>query len=262
MKLRFSFWAWVFLLIAAIYMLVPLYATFQFSLQGKRGELGFTAYNNVLAAPDFAASFGFSIQTALLTILLSLVLIVPTAYWVNLRMPRVRPIIEFFTLIPFVLPTVIVAFGLIRAYNTTPLTNSSQGLYALMLGSYVSLTFPYMYRAVDTGLQSVNIRALTEAAQSLGAGWITVLVRVIVPNILTSVLSGAFIAFAVVLGEFTIASVLNQPTFGPYMNAIAVNKVFEPSALAIISFGLTWLCIAVVQFLGRRSRGGALTPLA
>jgi putative spermidine/putrescine transport system permease protein len=257
--------AWFFLLLAAVYLLVPLYATFQFSLQGKRGELGFTAYNNVLVAPEFTASFGFSIQTALLTILLSLVLIVPTAYWVNLRVPRARPIVEFFTLIPFVVPTVIVAFGLLRSYNTvrfgdSRLTDSTQGIYLLMLGAYVSLTFPYMYRAVDTGLQAVNIRALTEAAQSLGAGWFTILMQVIVPNIITSVLSGAFIAFAIVMGEFTIASALNQPTFGPYMNAIAGRKVFEPSALAIISFGLTWLCIAVVQFLGR-GRGGSITGL-
>jgi putative spermidine/putrescine transport system permease protein len=112
-----------------------------------------------------------------------------------------------------------------------------------------------MYRAIDTGLRSINARTLTEAAQSLGAGWATVLFRVIFPNIYISLLSGAFITFALVMGEFTIASLLSQPAFGPYMNLLSSSKVYEPSALAIISFALTWAAIGLLQLAGRRLPG-------
>jgi len=253
---RQSLWSWLCLAFILLYFFVPLYATFQFSLQAKRGQLGFTAYQNIFSAPDFSNSFLFSFQTALLTIAISMVLIIPTAYWVNLKLTWLRPIVEFLTLIPFVIPAVIVAFGLIRAYNRTLLTDSGEGVYVLLVGAYVSLSFPYMYRAVDTGLQAINVRTLTEAAQSLGASWIAILVRVIFPNIFRAVLTGAFITFAIAMGEFTIASLLSQPAFGPYMAATAARKVYEPSALAIVSFGLTWLCIAGVQILTRRNRGG------
>ncbi|MGF2075352.1 ABC transporter permease, partial [Enterococcus casseliflavus] len=92
-----------------------------------------------------------------------------------------------------------------RSYNRTLLTDSRTGTYVLLIGAYVMLSFPYMYRAIDTGLRSINARTLTEAAQSLGAGWTTILFRVIFPNIYISLLSGAFITFAIVMGEFTIA---------------------------------------------------------
>lgn len=253
---RGSFASWLWLILALLYLFVPLFATLQFSLQAKRGEpISFLAYSNVLQAVDFGKSFLFSFRTAMITILISTLLVVPTVYWVKLRLPFLRPVIEFFTLLPFVIPAVVLVFGLIRAYNRTSLTDSSQGVYIIMVGAYVMLSFPYMYRAIDTGLQSINVRALTEAAQSLGAGWITILLRVIFPNIFVAVLNGAFITFALVMGEFTIAALLSQPAFGPYMNEISNRKVYEPSALAVLSFVLTWGSILIVQRLGR-GRGG------
>jgi putative spermidine/putrescine transport system permease protein len=250
-----SFWAWVWLLIGVIYFFAPLFATIQFSLKAKKDQLSLVAYQNVLQSSDFVQSFMFSFWTALITIVVSALLIVPTAYWVNLKLPRLRPVIEFFTLLPIVVPAVVLVFALIRSYNRTPLTNSRTGTYILLVGAYVMLSFPYMYRAIDTGLRSINARTLTEAAQSLGAGWSSILFRVIFPNIYISLLSGAFITFAIVMGEFTIAALLSQPAFGPYMNLLSSSKVYEPSALAIISFALTWAAIGLLQVLGRRLPG-------
>jgi putative spermidine/putrescine transport system permease protein len=249
------FWPWLWLLLGTAYFFVPLYATLQFSLKAKKDQLSLLAYQNVLSAPAFAQSFAFSFRTALITILVSALLIVPTAYWVNLKLPRLRPVIEFFTLLPIVVPAVVLVFALIRSYNRTMLTDSRNGTYVLLIGAYVMLSFPYMYRAVDTGLRSINARTLTEAAQSLGASWATILFRVIFPNIYISLLSGAFITLALVMGEFTIASLLSQPAFGPYMNQLSSSKVYEPSALAIISFALTWAAIGLLQVLGRRLPG-------
>jgi putative spermidine/putrescine transport system permease protein len=257
MTKRASPWAWLWLLLGALYFFVPLYATAQFSLKAKKDVLSFTAYQNVLGSPAFFESFAFSFRTALLTIMISSLLIVPTSYWVNLKLPRLRPVIEFLTLLPIVVPAVVLVFALIRTYNRTPLTDSRSGTYILLTGAYVMLSFPYMYRAIDTGLRSINARTLTEAAQSLGAGWGTVLFRVIFPNIYVSLLSGAFITFAIVMGEFTIAALLSQPAFGPYMNQLSSSKVYEPSALAILSFALTWLAIGLLQLFGRRLPGRA-----
>lgn len=257
---RASWFAWFWLVLGALYLLFPLFATLQFSLQATRGvPISFAAYTNALQAPEFAETFLFSFRTALLTIVVSIVLVVPTAYWVNLRLPRLRPVIEFFTLLPFVIPAVVLVFSLIRSYNGTSLTDSKEGIYVIMIGAYVLLSFPYTYRAIDTGLQAINIRALTEAAQSLGAGWLTILLRVVFPNVYLAVLNGAFISFALVMGEFTIAALLSQPTFGPYMNEISNRKVYEPSALAVLSFALTWGSILVIQRLSR-GRGSEFRP--
>ena len=108
-----------------------------------------------------------------------------------------------------------------------------------------------MYRAVDTGLRTIDVRTLTEAAQILGAGWATIIARVILPNVLIAVLSGAFLTFAIVIGEFTMASLLNRPAFGPYLQNIGANRAYEPAALAIIAFAITWGCMSLIQILSR-----------
>ena len=143
----------------------------------------------------------------------------PTAFWVRLRLPRWRPIVEFITLLPFVVPPIILVFGLINTYSRPPLplTNSDFGSNVLLVAAYVILSFPYMYRAVDTGLRAIDVRSLTEASQSLGAGWVRILWQVILPNLRVAILSGAFLTLAIVVGEFTIATFLARPAFAPYL---------------------------------------------
>ena len=75
----------------------------------------------------------------------------------------------------------------------------------MLVAAYVILSFPYMYRAVDTGLAAIDIRSLTEASQSLGAGWARILWRVIFPNLRTAILSSSS-TLAIVVGEFTIVA--------------------------------------------------------
>jgi len=246
-------WSWVWIVIGALYFLVPLAATLDFSLRAKKDELGFTAYSRVFNDPAFYKSFIFSLEMAIATIIVCFLLIVPTAYWVQLRMPRVRPVMEFITLLPFVVPGVVLAFGLIKVYSRPPFLLVVSPV--LLVASYVVLSFPYMYRAVDTGLRAIDVRTLTEAAQSLGANWPTILFRIIFPNLRVALLSGAFLSLAIVMGEFTLASLLAWPAFGPYMNLLSSSKVYEPSAVAIVSFALTWGSIGLIQFLGRSAPG-------
>src|SRR5205807_3853802 len=102
----------------------------------------------------------------------------------------------------------------LQSSSLLPLTATETTTDVLLTFSYVTLALPYMYRAVDTGLRAIDVRTLTEAAESLGASWPTILFRVILPNVRVAVLSGAFLTFAIVIGEFTMASLLDRPAFG------------------------------------------------
>jgi putative spermidine/putrescine transport system permease protein len=246
-------WAWVFFIIGIFYFFLPLFSVFEFSLRAKKGVYSFEAYRIAFQDPRFYESFGYSLVWAVLTILLSLLLIVPTAYWVHLKLKRLKPVVEFITLMPFVIPAVVMAFGLIRLYGKPPLVLT--GTPILLVVGYVTLSMPYMYRAVDTGLRAVDVRTLTEAAQSLGAGWGTILFRVIFPNLRVAILSGVFLTFAIVMGEFTFASLLVWPAFGPYMEEIGAMRAYTPQALAVVSFGLTWLSIGLIQRVARGAPG-------
>ncbi len=244
------FLAWSAFLFGSLIFILPLFGMTEFSLSMRRGVYSFDAYASVLADPQFRETLAYSVVMALFTIAFGILLVVPTAYWVRLRMPELRPVIEFITLLPLVIPAIVIVFGYIRLYNTSsilPLTGTAMGTNVLLMFGYATLALPYMYRAVDTGLRTVDVGTLTEAAQSLGAGWGTILARIILPNVLVAVLSGAFLTFAIVLGEFTMAALLNRPAFGPYLQIVGANKAYEPAALAVIAFAITWACMGLIQ---------------
>jgi putative spermidine/putrescine transport system permease protein len=247
-------WAWIVFALGAAYFIIPLLATFEFSLRIRRDGYTFDAYASVFSDPKFHQTFGYSIVVGICTIVVGILVIVPAAYYVRLKMPALRPIIEFISLLPLIIPAIILVYGYIRLYSSSswlPLTNSAMGTNILLTLGYVALAMPYMYRAVDTGLRTIDVQTLTEAASILGASQATIILRVILPNIVVAVLSGAFLTLAIVIGEFTIASLLNRPAFGPYMQNIGANRAYEPAALAVISFLITWAAMGAIQLLAR-----------
>lgn len=242
-------------LVVSLYFLIPLGATFYWSLRGAKDILGFEAYRKLFADTNFLPAFSESILNAVATIFLSLLIVVPTAYWVTLRLPRLRPVVEFITLLPFVIPAIVLVFGLIRLYSRPPLllTATYDSSRVLLICAYVALSFPYMFRSVDNGMRAIDVRTLTEAAQSLGATWPTILSKVIFPNLRVALLSGALLTFAIVIGELTIALYMAQHTLGPYMANLTRSKVYEPSAMAIVAFAITWAAMGIIDFLARGS---------
>lgn len=260
---RKSFWSWIWIIIGAIYFILPLYATFDFSLRAKKGVLTFVAYERVFNDANFWETMKFSLIIAIFTILFSILLIVPTAYWIRLRLPQLRPIIEFVSMLPFVVPAIVLVFGSIRVFSGSPffLTNTYFGTYVLLTAGYVVLALPFVFRSIDTGLAAIDVRSLTEAAQSLGANWATIMFKIIFPNLKVAILSSAFLTLATVIGEYTIASFLvGIKAFGPYMSMIGQNKTYESSSLAIISFLITWSFLGLIQILNRGKTSSS--PLA
>ena len=248
------FWAWIVFGLGAAYFIIPLIATFEFSLKMRRGYYSFDSYISVFSDPLFQATFLYSTVIGLLSIIVGVLVVVPAVYFVRLRVPSLKPFVEFITLLPLIIPAIVLVYGYIRLYNSSsiiPFTGSAIGTDILLTCAYVTLALPYMYRAVDTGMRTIDVQTLTEAAQIAGANTAQIIGRIILPNILVAVLSGAFLTFAIVIGEFTIASLLNRPAFGPYLQNIGANRAYEPAALAIISFIITWGAMGMINVLGR-----------
>jgi putative spermidine/putrescine transport system permease protein len=251
MKRGGKIWSWIVMIIGILYFFLPLLATFVFSLKAKRGVLSFQAYSNVFNDPQFVYNFSYSTLWAVLTIVVGILLFVPTAYIIRLRVPKLRSVVEFITLLPFVIPAIVFVFGLVRTFSQPPLLIVNSPV--LLIAAYTVLSMPYMYRAIDTGLRAIDVRTLTEAAQSLGAGWGAILVDIILPNIRVAILSGAFLSFAIVIGEYILAQYLAKPAFAPYMAYMIQQKAYEPAAMAILSFALTWAAMGIIQLVGRGS---------
>jgi len=244
----------LWLVLGGLYFIIPLLATLQFSLKTGPDTYGLTAYKGILDDPAFRESLLFSFKLAVLTVGLTLVLIVPTAYWVALRLPRLRSIIEFLTILPFVIPPIVLVVGLLEGFRWTP--NWFKGGYLILVVGYAVLAFPYVYRAVDAGIRAIDIHTLSEAAQSLGAKWTTVMFRVILPNIRAAVVSAAFLTLALVMGEFTMGQLLQFNTFAVYISYIGQTQATGAAALALLSFAITWVAMVTILFVAGRGPSG------
>lgn len=259
---RMSISAMLWLLLAALYFLLPLVATFLFSLRSIKTNAccSLAAYGFVIHNGDFWHTLRVSFVLALEVIVISLILFVPTIYWVHLKLPRLRPLIAFLALIPFVVPPIVMVVGLLKVYRGSPawFYDRPNGILA---AAYVILAFPYMFFSLDAGFRSIDVHTLTEASQSLGASWVTTLVKVILPNIRTAALAGSFLALAIVMGEFTIANLAQFHTFPIFLQYINETQPYGAAALTLISFAITWGAMSSLLLIGRR-RGVRQLPIA
>ncbi len=260
-KQRIAPSAVVWLVLGAVYFLVPLVATLLFSLKnpqtGKCCSL--SAYGTILHTQEFWTTIKLSFRLALETIVVGLLLFVPTIYWVHLKLPRLRPVVGFMALVPFVIPPIILVVGLLKFYkDTLHMPFWFLGKPDLFLtGAYVVLAFPYIYFSIDAGFRSIDVHTLTEASRGLGASWPRTMARVILPNIRVAALSGAFLTLAIVMGEFTLASLSAFHTFPTFIQQVNQDSAYPAAALTLLSFGITWAAMLSILLIGRR--GGQRT---
>ncbi|TML20884.1 MAG: ABC transporter permease subunit [Actinobacteria bacterium] len=242
----------VWLVVAAAFFLIPLIATLLFSLRSIQTNkcCSGAAYSLIVHDHQFWSTIRLSFQLALETIAISLLLFVPTVYWVHLKLPRLRPVLSLMALVPFVVPPIVLVVGLLNLYKGAPSWFYDKP-YGFLATAYVILAFPYMFFALDAGFRSIDLHTLTEASQSLGAGWGTTLTRVILPNIRVAALGGSFLTLAIVMGEFTIASLSAFKTFPPYIQVVNESQPYEAAALSLLSFLIVWAAMLALVLVGR-----------
>jgi putative spermidine/putrescine transport system permease protein len=249
----------VFTLFGLFFILPPL-AMLRFSLEGaKLGTWSVTAWRQIASyqgsgIPPLLSAIEISLELAVITCAVTLVLLVPTMIWIRLRVQWISRTFEFLCLLPLTIPAIVLVVGLGPIYNKI----QHFSLSALMLfWVYVILALPYAYRALAAGLGAIDVTTLSEAARSLGASWLSVMTRVIVPNMRQAILNALLLTTALVLGEFTIAYLLLYNNLQVELYSISRNTpnagVLFSTATAALLFAFVLLLI--LSFAGRRRRG-------
>jgi len=202
--------------------------------------------------PELKTGILASAGLTLLTVVIMLFLLVPTMTWVRLRVPGLRRTVEFICLLPLTIPAIVLVVGLAPVYAWVAYFLGESSLWLAF--AYVVLVLPYAYRALDAGLRAIDVNTLAEAARSLGAGWPTVMWRVILPNIRTAVLSAAFLSVALVLGEFTIASLFSRDNLQVAINLLGKRDSSLAIAAALASLILAFIVLIAMSFVGTGRR--------
>jgi ABC-type spermidine/putrescine transport system permease subunit II len=258
-------WRVAVLALLGLYFLVPVAASVWFTVRDRgTGDLTARHYADIPGAEGFAEAFTRSLALAALTVVLALLLMVPTVVLVELRLPKLRTAVELLTLAPLVLPPIALVVGVRSVLAWAPDyfygTPVAGAMFALQRPSlpwilvlvYVVLALPFVYRALDAGVRGSDLRTLTEAARNLGASWPRVLASVVLPVLRTSVLNAAFLTVALVLGEFTVASILGFETFPTWIVRISGSQTQLSVAVSVLSLAVTWGLLLLISALDRR----------
>ncbi len=252
-------WRVTIFVLAAIFFIGPLICAFKFSLVLNNGSYGLGNYAQIVSDPAVRSSLITSLEIAGIAAVVVVALMLPTVVWVRLRRPRLTPVMEGVTLLPIVIPPVVMAAGLEELQENAP-----QWLVHLMFNHpltaltpfYVVLAMPFTYRALDTGVRSIDLRTLVDASRNLGASWFSTLGRVILPNVQTAVLGAMFLTIALCLGEVVIASLLLYNTFPVELVQQRLQDAVGVSvALSMITLAFTFLLLFMLSFLAGRRRG-------
>ncbi len=266
MKRRPSFFAILLLGLFLAYMLIPILATYVFSIATKWDVSilpeGYTFewYQAAFDQPYFSITLMNSFIVSMAAVIVGLLFVVPTAYWVHTRVQSAKPLLDLLMILPFGIPAVVLALALIRVYSFPPFARSP----FLLISASVIFSMPFMYRPVLNSLTAIDVRTLTESAQSLGANTFQILVRVIAPNILPGILSGSLLVFATVFAEFTLANLITGAgfkTFPLLLVEFTRRDGRVAAALSVISFTVAWgVSLAILWFsgLGRKPTEEAL----
>jgi putative spermidine/putrescine transport system permease protein len=241
----------------------------EFSTRGNSSDAPRTLSNwaSIFTYPDLVKAIVASLELAAITAVAMLVLLVPTMIWIRLRLPRLRRVIEFICLLPLTIPAIVLVVGLIPIYlwvsylGDSVAPGAGDSILTLAL-AYVILVLPYTYRTLDAGLSAIDVKTLSEAARSLGAGWPTVMLRVIVPNMRGAILNACLLAVALVLGEFTVANLLLFENLQVALVSLGRLNAGVSIAVAVAGLLFTFGLLVLLSFVGRpRSARSEPTPM-
>ena len=260
---RLNVFRYLVFAVFGLFFILPLLAMLRFSLEGaKLGTWSLSAWRQIASfqgtgVPPLLSAIEITLELAVITCAVTLVLLVPTMIWIRLRVQWLARTVEFLCLLPLTIPAIVLVVGLGSIYNRI----QHYELSALMLfWVYVILALPYAYRALAAGLNAIDVTTLSEAARSLGASWFTVIVRVIAPNMRQAILNALILTASLVLGEFTIAYLLLYNNLQVELYSISRGTpnagVIFSTSLAVLLFAFALLMILSYAGRGRRrSRG-------
>ena len=201
---------------------------------------------------------GTSLALSAVTVVIMLVLLVPTMVIVHIRSKVLERAIEWVATLPLTIPAIVLVVGLGPIYRWLSADVLSTNPIWLCF-AYVILVMPFAFRAIAVGLNSIDVKTLVEASRSLGASWPKVFFKVIIPNLWQSILSASFISIAVVLGEYTVASLLGRMNLqvALYQLGQSNSQISTAMSLLALLFGAVLLvALDLISDAMRKSREG------
>lgn len=207
-------------------------------------------------------------KLAFITTICLIIIGTPLAYWLAYTKNKLRPIIETLVSMPLVLPPTVLGFYFLIAFSPENAFGNWLDTYlgirlifsfeGLIIGSII-YSLPFMVHPIQAGFSSIP-KNLIEAAQVLGKSKFTTLVRVLLPSIKSSVITGIVLSFAHTIGEFGVVLMIGGNI--PNKTKVASIAIYDEveslnytvaNSYSLILFAISFIILLMVYLLNNKS---------
>lgn len=198
----------LFILIPIILILLGSLGEIWYGTIFPQGLFTLKWYKILLEEIMYIRAMKMSLLIGILAVIGNIVIGVPAVYAIyNSTSKSLKKLLDIIVILPIAIPPLVIATGLIQFYSQERIHLT--GTWQLVLFSHLIYTLPFMIIPVHANLKLINWNLLNEAAESLGASFTYKFVKILIPNLLPGILSGALMVFTMSLGEFQLAVMLS-----------------------------------------------------
>lgn len=236
----------------SIIVLLPLAAVVVRSTDG-----GFSTFWDAVTSRQAISALRFTLLVSLLTAAVNATFGTLIA-WVLVRDRfRGKRIVNALIDLPFALPTIVAGLTLLTLYGPrSPFGIDVAYTQFAVLLALLFVTLPFVIRAVQPVLIELD-REMEQAALSLGANNRTVFRRIILPNLVPAIITGAALAFARAVGEFgSIVLISGNIPFRTQVSSVYIFKQIESDApISAAATSTVLLLVSLLVLVGIRGIG-------
>lgn len=237
-----------------IILFIPVISTLLYSFTSSWGSkilpdgFSFKWYRILFSDERFVNALGRSLIVSSLSLVISIIVILPSILSIYYYFPKHLKYFELLTILPFTIPGIAMAVGLLKIYSNGPVVLT--GTIWILVGAYFMVTLPFIYRGIRNNLEGLNVRELIEAANVLGATDMMAFTKIVIPNLKKGIISAVLLSFSFLLGEFLFANYLaglGFETIQVYLVSMKGKSGHFTSAI-VITFFTFLLFITLVAF--------------
>ncbi len=242
---------WLIYIVPIVLIVIYSFMDYRTIRSGTLSISSFTLENwvKLFSKPDAFEPFLVSIIYSGLASVLVVGLIVFASRIILKATTKLGRSLEYFLLLPWLLPSTLIALGLMMTYDVPQFIMFNKvliGTQIILLFGYIIIKIPFSLRMIKAAFMSVD-DSLEEAAQVMGAKPFYTLRKVIVPMILPAMMSVIVLNFNSLLSDYDLTVFLFHPLLEP-LGIVIKNSTNSETSLDAVAMSFVYsVCLMIIS---------------
>ncbi len=255
-KRNHRLFSYIIITILGIYYLTPLIMTGVYAFGDEWGKsllptnFTFHWFNELFNDQAFFLSIIRSFILSTIVLVMILIVMIPSVIIIYLHYPKIDKLLQSISVLPYAIPGVILVTALLKTYSKTGVP-----MFVVLCGTL--LISPIMYMGIRNSLQAINTKQLIEAGQMLGSNMITIIFKVVLPNLRVGIVLSSIMVFSGVFGEYVLTNLLiggRFETLRIYMLRRMNENGHLASAVMVCYFVMIFLSGIIIYYFSNKQK--------